>query len=123
MTPRRPPLFGTLLAVCALIAQLAFGSAMPGASNDIAVATATALCHSDDDGSGAPAPIPHTPDCVLCPVCLTIAQAAFLLPANAPAVPAPRVLAISTAAVLPPATAPPGTPRRVAQPRAPPLQA
>ncbi len=117
---RRPPSLGMLLALLALIAQLGFGTALPRSDAD-AVLAATTLCHSDD---GGPAPsAPHTPDCVLCSLCATVASTVFMLPADGPAIPPPLTIAIVRASELPQATAPPATSRFVAQPRAPPFQA
>lgn len=124
MTTRRTSSFGLLLALLALTAQLAFDLPLPKAGTEASLAAATTLCHIDGDETGGQVPgPPHLPDCLICPLCVAIASAATLLPADGTTVPTPLSAIIARAAVPPPATAPPPTPRFAAQPRAPPLQA
>jgi hypothetical protein len=124
MTTRRTSSFGLLLALLALTAQLTFGLPLPKAGTEASLAAATTLCHVDGEDTGGQVPAaPHLPDCLICPLCVAIASAAALLPADGAMVPAPPSAIIARAAVPPPATAPPPMPRFAAQPRAPPLQA
>jgi len=88
------------------------------------VAAATAICHAADDATDTPSPTqPNHSDCELCPLCLTSANYAVFLRAEAPSLPAPRVLPHLTAGTPPQATAPPVHQRSTAQPRAPPILA
>jgi hypothetical protein len=118
MNPRRPHSLGLLLALLALVLQINIGAPPPKTAAD-AVLTAAKLCRADDNG--APPAAPHTHDCVLCPLCLTGANATLALPADAPALAPPRIAALHQPGIPPQtATAPPAA--RFAQSRAPPIQ-
>ncbi len=120
MMVRRSHSLGLLLALLALVMQIGVSAPLPRSDAEAVLATAT-LCHSDD-GSGTPSS-PHTPDCALCPLCLTVASVAFALPASGPSIPTPRVVGRPLAGLPAEASAPPSPTRLGAQPRAPPIQA
>jgi len=120
MTVRRPHSLGLLLALLALVMQIGIGVPLPRSDAETVLAAAT-LCHSDD-GGGGPA-TPHTPDCVLCPLCLTVASMPFALPASGPSVPAPRIAVLPRSGTPVRTSPPPSAARLAAQPRAPPIHA
>ena len=124
MTTRRHHSLGLLFALLALLVQLGVGVSVPRGNPDAGVAAATAICHTDGDAAGGSAPVaPHTPDCAICPLCVTVASAGFVVPDDGPAIRTSRTVVIGRAAVPPQAAAPPSQPRFAAQPRAPPFQA
>lgn len=119
MSQRRIPASGLLLALMALVAQLAFGAVVPRPEIVGAWNGAAAICHAADTSDEAP-PVPHHPsDCLVCPLCISLAAPAFAPPTGS-VLPAPRVVVIARAAILPPATAPPVAVRLAARPRGPP---
>jgi hypothetical protein len=59
---------GLLLALLALVCQLAVGAVVPPAS-----AATVPICHAP--GSAVP-PVGHAPDCALCPLCVALAMPA-----------------------------------------------
>ncbi|MDR3537349.1 MAG: hypothetical protein P4L71_12700 [Acetobacteraceae bacterium] len=120
MTARIPPSWRQLLALLALVAQLATGASVPPIL-DIA-AGGVPICHGGEQPVDAPAPH-HEGDCVLCPICAAIGSPSAFLAAAEPALPLPRTPVVTLAAPPPPATAPPSTHRLAARPRAPPSQA
>jgi hypothetical protein len=124
--PRVAPgsLFAALLAVAAQIMLGALGPAGIASRDAAAGAERVAvICHAPDPGDpavpAAPAPR-HGLDCLLCPLCQTLAPAAAVL-ASATALPAPRLVALGIATPPPPARAPPPAPLAAAYPRGPPV--
>jgi hypothetical protein len=120
MMVRRAHSLGLLLALLALLMQIGVSAPLPQSDAE-AVLAAASFCHPDD-GSGAPAR-PHTPDCALCPLCLTVASMPFALPASGPRLPLPRVVALPRSDAPIRTSPPPSTARLAARPRAPPFQA
>jgi hypothetical protein len=121
--PTRLPagLSGLLLAVAALVMQLAAASVVPFAAPTIDRLVAVSICHGDGGATGSsdrPAHH-HAPDCAVCPLCQAIAHAGVLLAAPTLAFAAPVAL-IAHAFVLPPARAPPGRAASAASARGPP---
>ena len=101
---------GRLLALAALAVQLAAASVVPWSAASAAPAgfgLDAPICHAGgavQPGGGAP--LHHGHDCILCPLCLTVAQAAAVLAPGPVALPAPSVSVRNTLA-RPPAQAPP----------------
>jgi hypothetical protein len=111
---------GLLLALLALVAQLAAGGFVPG-TVDLFAAQPMPICETGH-GSTAPAPTapaPHFPHLLPSPLCTALFASAFASP-DAPLIPAPAVFALPRPELPPPATAPPAPWRPAAQPRAPP---
>ena len=123
MTSRRPHSFGLLLAWLALLVQLGFAQPLPR-SDAMAIDAAMTLCHAEGGATNSPTPAaPHTPDCAICPLCLTIAGTGYALPPGPPPTPTASVVITGRVALAPPPTAPPAGPRFTGQPRAPPVPA
>ena len=127
--PQRQPwlpgrLAGLLLAVVALVSQLAFGAIVlpdEAAAQEQSVAALEAvsiLCQSPAPGQPPP-PHRHAPDCALCPLSAALDHQAVILGA-APALPRPSRAMAVRATRPPPARAPPSQPRDTAYPRGPP---
>jgi hypothetical protein len=111
---------GLLLALLALVVQLAFGAIVPRIESAAALDGATTICHVDGNSHQEP-PARHYPaDCTVCPLCTTLNPSAFALPAGLASLP-PPVLVVAEAVVLPPPTAPPSIVVLAARPRGPPI--
>ena len=117
---------GLLLAVLALVSQLALGSVLlpdeASAQQRVAALDAlSVLCDSTTSPvpAGQPAHHRHPPDCTLCPPSATLALPAMVL-ASAPDVPLPQSVAAERVALPPPAQGPPAQPRYAKLPRGPP---
>ncbi len=110
------PSWRLLLALLALVAQLAMGASVPPVL-DI-VAGGVPICHGSDQPLDTPAPH-HEGDCVLCPICAAIGSPSAFLAATEPTLPLPRAPVIALAAPPPPATAPHATHRLAEKQRAP----
>jgi hypothetical protein len=124
MSLRRIPHLGFLLVWLALSVQLALGALVPPVVGPLALTDDIPLCHGGDD-TNSPAPTaPHHPaDCLVCPLCTSLAVP-WVLPVSDPPAPSPnRSLAIAHTAMPPPATGPPAPVRFIPQPRAQPVQA
>jgi hypothetical protein len=142
MTQRRIPASGLFLALLALVAQLAFGAVVPRPEvalvlNDLGtichapapsdVATATERATPPDgttpsDGTRPPVQHHHgAPDCLFCPLCMSLATPGIVLPGAVPGLPPPQVAAFRRPGLPPPATAPPVPALLSAQPRGPPV--
>ncbi len=120
MVRSRIPAPGLLLALLALVAQLAFGAVVPQPEVGRVLAGIGIICHAPAPADSAPkAPAPHRPDCVFCPLCVSLAAPGIVLPAGATPLPPLQVVAF-TPPGLPPATAPPIRQTMAAQPRGPP---
>jgi hypothetical protein len=123
-TTRPLPWLGRLLALIALAVQLAAASVVPFAAAATAEGLAAApICHTSATAiadSNTPAP-QRWHDCVLCPLCQTVAHAGAVLGPSLAPLPPPVLVAVRSV-VLPPVRAPPL--RRVAAtgyPRGPPV--
>jgi hypothetical protein len=84
--------FGLLLAVVALLMQLAAGTfVMPPMTQDsFDQALASSICHADFGSSDPAAPVPHhMPDCAVCPFCQALGHAHVLLAPSVAVVAAP----------------------------------
>ncbi len=119
---------GLLLAVLALVSQLALGSIVlpdDASAQERSVAALEALsvlCDSSVPTSPDQAPTHHrhSPDCAICPLSVALAMPAVVL-ASGPELP-PRSSRLATRASLPPpARAPPGQPRYTPPSRGPPV--
>ena len=121
---------GLLLAIIALISQLALGSLVlpdSASAQEQSVAALDALsiiCSTPIAGApdNPPAHHRHAPDCTLCPLCSTLAMQGVILTA-APALPAPVSQQTGRAVLPPPARAPPAQPRYAPPARGPPNRA
>jgi hypothetical protein len=123
MSQRRIPASGLLFALLALAVQLAFGADVPRAEVVTALDGATTICHADGTSDQAPSPPHHLPDCLVCPLCVSLAAPGIVLLAAGPLLPLPQVAILRRAGLPPPATAPPVAPPLAAQPRGPPVLA
>jgi hypothetical protein len=122
MTARYLPTWRLFLSLLALIAQLSIGASVPAAPAFSLAGGSIPICHGGEDPVDAPAP--HRPaDCVLCPLCIAMADHSVMLGTDGQALPAARMAVIGLAAPPPPSTAPPPARRYAAQPRAPPSEA
>ena len=122
---RRPAIFGLLLVLLALVAQVGAASVVPGFDRTADLAAISTICHADDDGGGAgtPAPAHHTPACDLCPLCGPAGGSHLAISTTRVSVPPPVVRPVESPIGIAPATAPPARPRIAAEPRGPPLHA
>jgi len=122
---RRSPAFGTLMALLALVAQLAFAAVVPNPEIALVLQGDGPICHAPTPPGTPPQPTHHhrVPDCAFCPLCVSLATPSIVLPGAAPALPVPQVVAFRRPGLPPPATAPPGTAYLAAQPRGPPALA
>jgi hypothetical protein len=112
---------GFLLALLALLAQLALGGFVPR-SADLLALQDIPICHHEDGSGGTPVPAHHPGNCALCPLCSALSGAhVAALPASAP-LPGPLVLGPAQASLPPPAAAPPVFAGIAAQPRGPPVR-
>ncbi len=125
VSPLPAGLPGLVLAMWALVSQVAAGSFMlPGdmAAGQRAIAhlDALSILCSPDHAPGQPHPaVPHHhADSALCP--LQVVAASGVILTSAPAAPLPGLGGPGLAAVLPPARAPPAPPHTTALPRGPP---
>ncbi|HEY8289360.1 MAG TPA: DUF2946 family protein [Acetobacteraceae bacterium] len=122
MRLRRISPLGLLFTLLALSVQLAAGAVVPPAQAMQSLAVAGTICHTGDNPADQAPSTPHHPaNCLLCPVCGTLASHVAPLPLDAPLLPPPSRRAIALQSPPPPATAPPLPSRSNAQPRAPPL--
>jgi hypothetical protein len=124
MSTRRPMHVGLLLAWLAVSVQLALGALVPTAVASLSLVDGAPLCHTSD-GSETPAPTaPHHPaDCLVCPLCASLAVH-WALPTSDPPAPAPQqTIVVARVGLPPPAIAPPSLVRPNPPPRAPPIQA
>ena len=112
LVAQRCSTLGLLMAVLALLGQVALGSIMPvqAAPSNTALFGDVPLCHSGapvGSDNGAPAGhAQHGMQGALCPVCHALAAAAFL-PVSAPQPLAPSTTLVARHAPSPPARAPP----------------
>ena len=116
---------GLLAALLALFGQLLLGIAVPRELPDPVLAQllggdADAICHVDFGGGSQPSHSGHGPaDCLLCPLCATLAHH-IVLPAPPVPLPTPRMVLVRVAMPVRPAAAAPAVPRQAAEPRGPP---
>ncbi len=118
---------GLLLAVLALVGQLAFGALVlpdQAVAQEQSVAALNALsilCDSSAPGPTGPQPGHHhrSADGVLCPHAVAFELPFAVLPTS-PGVPAPQEPLVQRAGLPPAARAPPAPPRAVPPPRGPP---
>ena len=118
---------GLLLAVLALVSQIALGMIVlsdKALAREQSVAALDALSVVCDSSAPAPAQAPrrhqHAPDCALCPLTMALALPAAVL-TSAPEVPAPSSQAVARAFLPPPARGPPAQPRPTPPSRGPPV--
>jgi hypothetical protein len=125
MTRRPIPAFGLLLALLALVAQLAFGAVVPRPELGLALDAAGIICHApaSSDGTAPPAHHHPMPDCQFCPLCMSLGTPGLVLPGAPPRPPSPRITAFRRPGLPPPAIAPPVAAVLSAQPRGPPALA
>jgi hypothetical protein len=125
MIRHRIPPFGLFLTLLALAAQLAFGAVVPRPEVGLVFDELGVICHASapSDGTPQPAQHHHTPDCVLCPLCASLATPGIVLPGAPPRPPLPRVAVYQRPGLPPRATAPPVATVLSAQPRGPPILA
>lgn len=119
---RHPSSFpGVLLALLALVMQLAYGATVPRESVPSPLQAANFICHADDDGQ-SPSRAPSR-DCGLCPLCVLRVAPAMALPAGAPVLVPSRLAFPWHAGPHPLAQAIHPVPGTDAQPRGPPFLA
>ncbi len=117
---------GLLMAILALVSQLALGTmvlpeeAPPAASTELAAISV--LCQTGTPATSSPG-VPqhhHMPDCPVCPLCVALAtQGALLTPAVL--LPMPSTRRVAQIALPPPARGPPSRPLRISLARGPPV--
>ncbi len=129
--PQRLPtsIPGLLLAVLALVSQIALGSlVLPDAASaqEQSIAALDALSIICSTGTPAtPGDHPahhHAPDCTLCPLCVTLALPGVIL-STAVELPAPSSQSAGRASLPPPARGPPSQARTTPPARGPPALA
>jgi hypothetical protein len=113
---------GFFFALLALVAQLAFGAAVPNIERPLALHEAALICHarSADEGKTQPAQHHHVPVRAFCPLWTALSAQPLLLASAGPSLAVPLQTLLHRAGLPPPSTAPPSIPFRLAQPRAPP---
>ncbi len=114
---------GLLLAILALVSQLALGSlAFPTDSAAAELDAVAIFCQTaapDAPPPSTPHHHQHAPDCAICPLCAALAlPGAILTPA--PLLPTPSSRRVAQAALPPPARGPPARPLRISLARGPP---
>ena len=116
---------GLFCALLALVAQLAFGAAVPDMELPLALNQAALICHarSPDQGKTPPAQHHHLPLSRFCPLCSTLSTPTPLAAPAGPLLPTPVATLHHRPGLPPPPTAPPSNPFRLAQSRAPPVPA
>ena len=120
MLNRRLTWYGLLAVLLALMVQLGLGASAPRADL-VVIAGVESICHADEDSDGIPTPAPrHSPDCLICPLCLVLHNPAAPLVALGPALAPPGGVVVHRGELPPPSTAPPAPHRPPSQPRAPP---
>ena len=115
---------GWILALLALVAQLAFGAMVPRPEMALAQSRAAdrikhAMTPGDD--TTPPSHRHRMPDCQFCPLCMSLATPAIVMPGGSPSLRPPRIAAFRRPGLPPPATAPPAPTLLAAQPRGPPV--
>jgi len=122
MTRRHIPTSGLFLALLALVAQMAFGAAVPGPEMTLVLNGAGVICHAGAPSGSTPPPHHHhMPDCQFCPLCMSLAAPGIVLPSAGPTPPSPPVATLRLPGLPPPATAPPIAAMLAARPRGPPI--
>jgi len=116
---------GLVLALLALVAQLAFGAVVPNLELPMALHDAAIICQapSPDQGKTPPAQHHHVPIGAFCPIWTALTAPTPLLASSGPLLPIPTQALFHRPGLPPPATAPPAVAFRLAQPRAPPVLA
>ena len=121
----RSGVMGLLVAVVAMVSQLALGAmVLPDDRPADPVAALTALsvlCQAGHPAGGRPAPARRAPQAAVCPLGVTLASPAVIV-GPAPALPAPPA-ELALRAAPPPAGAPPALAVTAAYPRGPPVLA
>lgn len=129
ITPRRRGgLPGLLLAVLALVSQLALGAVVlpdPASAQEQSVAALDALsilCNSASPTAPGEGPRHHRQDrdCVPCPLAVSLALPAAVL-ASGPELPPPSSQLADSVSLPPPARGPPAQPRQTPPSRGPPV--
>jgi hypothetical protein len=113
---------GLLLAMLALVSQLALGSVVvPDDAGAAELAAVAIFCQTAAPGTPQPATPhhQHAPGCAICPLCVALAAPGAIL-TPAPLLPVPSVRQVAQIALPPPARGPPARPLRTALPRGPP---
>ena len=122
MTRRHIPTSGLFLALLALVAQMAFGAAVPGPEMTLVLNGAGVICHAGAPSGSTPPPHHHhMPDCQFCPLCMSLATQGVVLPSAVAHPPPPQLADFRRPGLPPPATAPPLKALLAAQPRGPPV--
>jgi hypothetical protein len=112
-----------LLAILALVSQVALGSlVLPAESAAAELDTVAILCQTGtpDAPPAAPRHHQHAPDCAICPLCAALALPGALL-SPAPLLPTPSVHQVARIALPPAARGPPSLPLRISLARGPPV--
>ncbi len=119
---------GLLLAVLALVSQIALGAivvpdeASMGERSVAALDALSILCNSSMPTAPGETPKHHRPniDCAICPLAVALAMPAVVL-ASGPELPTPTSQLVNRAALPPPARGPPAQPRQTPPSRGPPV--
>jgi hypothetical protein len=114
---------GLLLAILALVSQVALGSLVLPADSAAAELDAVAIfCQTAAPATPQPATPHHHhgPDCAICPLCAALAMPGAIL-TPAPLLPAPSIHRVAQIALPPPARGPPSRPFRIPLARGPPV--
>jgi hypothetical protein len=114
---------GLLLAMLALVSQLALGSVVLPQDAGAAELDAVAIfCQTA--APGTPQPVTphhqHAPDCAICPLCAALAAPGAIL-TPAPLLPTPSVHQVAQIGLPPAARGPPSRPLRISLARGPPI--
>lgn len=115
---------GWILALLALVAQLAFGAMVPRPGMALAQSEATDfICHTmtHGDDTTPPSHRHRMPDCQFCPLCMSLATPGIVMPSGSPSSRPPRVAAFRLPGLPPLATGSPIPTLLAAQPRGPPV--
>jgi hypothetical protein len=113
---------GLLVAILALVSQLALGSLVLPADSAAAELDAVAIfCQTGAPDAPPAAPHhQHAPDSAICPLCAALALPGAIL-SPAPLLPTPSVHQVARIALPPPAHGPPALPLRISLARGPPV--
>lgn len=116
---------GLFFALLALVAQLAFGAAVPNMELPLALHEAALICHarSADKGKTPPAQHHRLPVRAFCPLWTALTAPAPLLASAGPLLPVPPQTLFRRPGLPPPSAAPPSIAFRLARSRAPPVLA
>ncbi len=107
LSPTRPAC-GLIVALLALVAQLAFRAVVPQPEVALVLDAAGVICDAaaPSDGTTPPAHHHHMPICQFCPLCMSLATPEIFLPSTGPQPPSPQIATFRRPGLPPPGIGP-----------------